>query len=171
MKKASKISMNVEDPGLLFDLALTMLNSESFPLLAFWEGWEVMRYLADIGYPEAQNEVGFIYERGIGVAQDLGQAFNLYQLAANQELAIAQFNLGILYARGIGVTPDYQEALKWLLLASDQGLAIAQTVLVSLYENGLGGLRDHGEAVTRSRLASEQVNTLALSDMCRKTAN
>ena len=46
------------------------------------------------GDAAAQNEIGVCYDKGLGVTQDLNQAFQWYSKAAAQNLPLAQYNLG-----------------------------------------------------------------------------
>ena len=47
-----------------------------------------------------------MYLNGAGVPQDYVEAVRWYRLAADQEVAGAQFSLGIMYANGRGVPED-----------------------------------------------------------------
>jgi hypothetical protein len=66
---------------------------------------------AEAGDPEAQTNVGEIYERGLGVEPDYAAAAMWYQKAADKNYARALFNLGTLYEQGLGVPKDGLKAL------------------------------------------------------------
>jgi hypothetical protein len=66
---------------------------------------------ATAGDAEAQNNVGEIYERGLGDVANYAAAAIWYQRAADQKYARAQFNLGTLYEEGLGVDRDQLKAL------------------------------------------------------------
>jgi uncharacterized protein len=66
---------------------------------------------AEAGDPEAQTNVGEIYERGIGTEPNYDAAVIWYKKAADQGYARAQFNLGTLYEQGLGVPADKLAAL------------------------------------------------------------
>ena len=68
---------------------------------------------AEAGDPEAQTNVGEIFERGLGTEPNYEAALIWYQKAADQGFARAQFNLGTLYERGLGVEADKLTALNW----------------------------------------------------------
>jgi hypothetical protein len=70
------------------------------------------------GDREAQNYLGEIYEKGMGIAPDYSKAAEWYQRAADQGFAPAQINLGKLYETGLGVPKDMQKALSWYRKAS-----------------------------------------------------
>jgi len=68
---------------------------------------------AEAGDPEAQTNVGEIFERGLGTDPNYDAALIWYRKAAEQGFARAQFNLGTLYERGLGVEADKLAALNW----------------------------------------------------------
>ncbi len=90
------------------------------------------RPFANQGYAAAQNNLGFMYEKGEGVPQDYAQALAWYRKAANQGYAAAQFNLGLMYHRGEGVPQDYAQALAWYRKAVANGLSKAQDNITAL---------------------------------------
>jgi hypothetical protein len=79
--------------------------------------------LARAGDPQAQNQVGELYERGLGLAPDPAAAAEWYRRAAEQGFAPAQINLGQLYELGLGVPRDPALALVWYRRASGLGEA------------------------------------------------
>lgn len=80
--------------------------------LALW------RPLAEQGVARAQNNLGVIYENGMGVPKNPAEALKWYRLAAEQGYAGAQNNLGLIYALGRGVPQDPMRAHMWLSLAA-----------------------------------------------------
>jgi uncharacterized protein len=66
---------------------------------------------AEGGDPEAQTNVGEIYERGMGVEPDYAAAAQWYQKAADKGYSRAMFNLGTLYEQGLGIEQDGLKAL------------------------------------------------------------
>ncbi|HIC12071.1 MAG TPA: sel1 repeat family protein [Sulfurimonas sp.] len=65
-------------------------------------------------------------------------SFTLYQKAANQRNAAAQYNLGMIYEKGQGVKQNYIKAAKLYQKAADQEHAGAQANLGFLYYYGQG---------------------------------
>jgi TPR repeat protein len=76
---------------------------------------------AKAGNPAAQNNLGYLYEKGSGVPQDTAQALAHYRAAAEAGNAAGQNNLGRLYSEGKGVGRDNREAFRWHAKAADQG--------------------------------------------------
>ncbi len=68
---------------------------------------------AQAGEAEAQNNVGEIFERGLGDEPNYEAAAVWYRRAADQGYRRAQFNLGTLYEQGLGVERDPVAALNW----------------------------------------------------------
>ncbi len=68
---------------------------------------------ATAGDAEAQNNVGEIYERGVGGSPNYEAAIIWYTKAAEQNYSRAQFNLGTLYEQGQGVPLDKLTAMNW----------------------------------------------------------
>ena len=81
--------------------------------------------IADVG-AGAQFNLGIMYKKGQGVAQNNTEALQWYRKAADQGHSNAQFSLGVIYHQGRGVQQNYTEALRWLLKAADQGHTNAQ---------------------------------------------
>ena len=61
----------------------------------------------------AQTQVGGMYARGHGVAEDWGQAITWWKRAAAQGSMRAKYHLGQAYQYGSGVTRDLDTALQW----------------------------------------------------------
>ncbi len=89
---------------------------------AFWE----LMPLAGRGYAEAQFNIGLMYDKGHGLAQDYAEAAKWYRRAAEQGHAFAQSSLGIMYENGQGVPQNYVEAHLWFTLAAARGFEAAR---------------------------------------------
>ena len=75
------------------------------------------RLAAEQGQPQAQSNLGFMYQNGQGVARDPGQAVQWWRRAALGGNTSALFNLAVAYFNGDGVMADDIEAYKWVELA------------------------------------------------------
>ena len=74
---------------------------------------------AQAGDADAQNYVGEIYEKGMGIKPDFEMAFIWYKKAAQQGNSKAQMNLGYLYEKGLGTENNKVKAMNWYAKASD----------------------------------------------------
>ena len=102
--------------------------------------------MAEAGNAEAQNNVGYMYEEGLGVPQNYLLAMNWYRQAADNGLAEAQHNMGMLYHHGYGVAENLGEAFRWFKMAAEQELAESEYMLGLAFENGEGTELDYAEA-------------------------
>ncbi len=102
--------------------------------------------LAKKGDARAQNNIGHMYEEGLGVAQNYREAMNWYKKAAESKLPEAQFNVGLLYYYGYGVAKNLREAIKWFKLSSRKNLAEAQYMMGLAHHEGKGVRLDYREA-------------------------
>jgi uncharacterized protein len=106
------------------------------------------------------------YQRG-----DYATAARVFQQAAEQGNAEAQYHLARMYARGEGVPQDSAEVVKRLRLAAEQGDAQVQynlgNLLGFLFANGLGVARNDAEAVKWYRLAAARGNAQAQTNLGR----
>ena len=65
-----------------------------------------------------QGNLGDMYRKGYGVAQDHAEAMKWYRRAADQGSAHAQDGLGLMYRDGLGVPPHAECAYIWFDLAA-----------------------------------------------------
>jgi TPR repeat protein/Ran GTPase-activating protein (RanGAP) involved in mRNA processing and transport/predicted Ser/Thr protein kinase len=87
---------------------------------------------AEKGNAEAQAELGWCYENGIGVEGNIQTAAVWYQKAAEQGDVDAQASLGRCFLNGLGVKQDSVQAALWL-----QKAATAVKVPAGQYAQGL----------------------------------
>ncbi len=116
-----------------------------------------LRPLAERGNPIAQSNLGVMYAKGQGVAQDYAEAVKWWRRATEQGFAEAQFNLGNMYDNGLGVAQDYAEAAKWYRRAAEQDYAKAQYNLGVAYEYGEGVEQDYVQAHMWYNLAASRM--------------
>ena len=121
--------------------------------------------LAKFGDPRAQNEIGWMYQHGLGIDPDPSQAARWYRKAAVQGLAVAQTNLGIMYNDGEGVVKDPREAARLFDLAARQNDAAALNNLGVLYDKGTGVPEDNRRAAELLQKAAELGHPRAMSNL------
>src|SRR5258707_1133271 len=139
---------------------------------------------ATSGSIESQFQLGFAYQFGKGVDQDINAAVRWYRMAADRGdpsaqnnlgylyetgpegiknlaeagEASAQYGLGVMYETGHGAKQDLQEALRQYRLAGERGSVEAQTELGEIYELGKGVKVDYQEAIAWYRRAANSGN-------------
>jgi hypothetical protein len=165
-------------PGVFFVLFVLAFGFNR-PLAAN-EMWEELfnDHLANAkaGAADAQYEVGIMYLKGQGVAQDREKALEWlkkssaagYQLATSKLSRIdeqeskfeqlqneakagnldAQYELGMMYLKGRGIEADDSKARQWLQRAADKGDSKAITRLGILSYKGEGGTTNYAQALS-----------------------
>jgi uncharacterized protein len=118
--------------------------------------------LAEKGDAAAQNNLGIMYEKGLGgVKPDYSEAMKWYRLAEEQGNTSALYNIGQMYDKGIGLLPDHAEAVKWFRKSAELGNANAEFVLGGFYTVGNGVPKDYSEAFKWLHKSAEQCNPKA----------
>lgn len=112
--------------------------------------------LAEQGEANSQYNMGLLYARGQGVAQDYQEALAWYEKAAEQGVPAAEYNLGVMYANGQGVAANQEQAEKWFLKAAEKGVGEAVTGLATIYSEGEGAFKNYTEAEKWYRQAAEK---------------
>lgn len=82
---------------------------------------EQLTHAAQAGQAPAQFYLANRYKKGVGVKQDLAQAFHWFKKAADQGIPAAQLNIGEMYATGIGVKANLTQAKAYLMKAAKLG--------------------------------------------------
>lgn len=77
--------------------------------------------LAEAGDAAAQFGMAYLYDEGLGVAEDNPLAIKWYRRAAMQGDVLSLYNLGIMYRNGEGVAADDVRAYRFMWLAAELG--------------------------------------------------
>jgi hypothetical protein len=80
---------------------------------------QLYRQAATQGHAIAQNDLGYMYLVGRGVARDYSEALRLFRQAAAQGEPVAYQNLGVMYEYGHGVDQNIAEAQRWYAKAAE----------------------------------------------------
>jgi TPR repeat protein len=117
------------------------------------------QYEADQGDANAQNNMGFMYEKGHGVPQNHTIAVEWYRKAAIQGFTRSQTALGLMYFHGHGAEQDEAEAIRLWRKAAKRGFASAEHNLGYAYVHGRGVKHDHSEGAKWYRRAASRGHT------------
>lgn len=117
--------------------------------------------LAEQGMVDAQANIGWLYQAGLGVGVDYPKAREWYERAAAKGHAVAANNLGVLYEHGWGVPPDFSKAAAYYQRSAGAGYRFAQFNLGRAYLDGIGIAKDAAQAKHWLTLAAEQGVTQA----------
>jgi len=114
----------------------------AFEAKEFRRAWQLLEPLSDLGNADAQYRCAIMIQNGLGVVARPTAAAKLMQLAAEQDLGLAQHGLGVMYLFGEGVDNNATEAIHWLQRAGESGLAGAWSTLGMMYKEGQGVEKD-----------------------------
>ena len=106
-------------PGLgrvAFQLGRIELQQKNYPVAL-----ELYRQATEKNYPLAHVDIGYIYDNGLGVAQDYATAMQHYRTAADAGIGLAMNNVGDLYAQGLGTDRDEAKATEFFQKAMEAG--------------------------------------------------
>jgi len=150
------VAQNTSTPQRTTPDAQVRIGNEYLDKKDYSSAMAWFRKAAEKDNPAAENNVGWLYEKGFGVKQDYGEAMNWFRKAASQGYPDAQNNIGWLYQNGWAVQQDYAEAMTWYRKASEKGNARASANIGFLFSNGLGVKQDYAEGASWYRTADEQ---------------
>lgn len=105
---------------------------------------------------ETQNDLGYLYFNGLGVAKNIQLAKKYWISSANAGVVNAQVALGNMYYTGDGVEQNYKEAYKWYSKAADKGELNSQYAMAFMLENGFGVEKNMTEALRLYKSAAEK---------------
>ncbi|RUR32753.1 sel1 repeat family protein [Vreelandella andesensis] len=137
--------------------------NEPFECATYETDLEILRNLIEKGDPRAHYELGYLYEKGIGLPNDYSKAVCWYRSAAELGSAEAQLRLGLMYSKYdcMLTTPqtiNHRIAFNLFYRSAVQENAAAENQLGNMYSSGVGVERDHHEAIYWYRRAAIQGN-------------
>lgn len=129
----------------------------------------LLRYMeaARKGDPTGAYNAGHVYEAGEEVEENIGLAYQLFEIAAKGELAAGQFEMGYYHFEGCGdAEQDYALAFDWFEKAYENPKCAADTkaqcaaYLGICYQSGLGVVQDEEVALEFLKEAEEGKDNL-----------
>ncbi|MEG0619395.1 MAG: tetratricopeptide repeat protein [Bacilli bacterium] len=122
---------------------------------------------AERGFPEAQYNLGIMYENGEYVELDYKKAYFWYLKAANQGDVKSQYAVGTLFDYGDGVKQDYNQAVNWYEIAATNGCANAQYAVGFAFEKGEGRKKNFSEAIKWYKKSAQQGDPSSMRALSR----
>jgi len=126
----------------LFTLVVSVISYSVLPVYADFPKAQEAYLLKDyatamqeykkVDDPKAMYQIGYMYDKAEGVAQDNKAAVEWYLKAAEKGHVRAQYRLGLFYATGTGVDKNLKESGKWYRKAAGQGFRPAKDALKKL---------------------------------------
>jgi TPR repeat protein len=109
---------------------------------------------ADLGHSGGMVNIGWLYEYGRGVEQDVSKAAMWYRRAADLNNAYGMMNLALMYANGKGVQRDDETAVALNRRAVSLGNAMAMNNLAWMLQSGRGAERREPEEAAELMMKS-----------------
>ena len=149
------MALGINDAEKLYQDAVTHLIGDGVPKDSD-KALRLYHQAADMGHPQAQEDLGLIYYTGYKVKRNYVEAIKWYKEAALQGQIKSAYELSIMYCRGEGTPIDDSEGAKWKLVAAEAGSAEAQWGLALMYGRGDGVPQDKEIARQWIRRAADQ---------------
>eukprot|EP01040_Poterioochromonas_malhamensis_P008096 gene8096-8754_t len=111
----------------------------------------------------AQYNLALCYELGKGTPINLPLSLKYYQLAAEQDHAVAQYTIGMMYLNGYSsiVSANSELGFYWLQRSSNKGYSKAHTSLGTCYEKGIGVEQNYELAIYYYQLGVDHDDSAA----------
>lgn len=119
-------------------------TSESYEMLA-----RIYELQANDGDAQAAYDLGFLYNSGLGVEQDLPRAFQWYLTAAKGGLLQAQDKVSMFYSVGVGTIRSDELAYFWILIAQYNGGQNLSSQMIRLEESMTAETRERAQRNAR----------------------
>lgn len=114
-------------PEAIYNLGFKYKHGGRGITQSFSKAFRLWQKASDLGYADAQSNLGTMLYQGQGVARSYAEGARWFREAADQGNAVAQYNLGSAYYDGLGVVQSDVESAQWFQKAANQGNANAQT--------------------------------------------
>ena len=136
-------SLAPTDPAAQYRLGGQYESAESCYTAVNW-----YRKSADQGYAPAQRAIAYMYEQGMGVHQDMNEAYAWYRKAADGGDAEGEYKTGwsLDVDSGDVDSTAMATAVEWYRKAAEQDNHAAQMFVGFAYATGEGAARDDVEA-------------------------
>ena len=134
-------------------------SSRDYQQAAFW-----YQQAAELGHPEAAENLGLMYNEGRGRPQDYAKAFEWFEKSAQAGSAQGKYSLALAYYHGQGTARDFTAAYHWYRESAAMGYARAMNNLGIMHGLGEGVAQDDIEAYAWFQLAAEHGNPNAVKN-------
>jgi TPR repeat protein len=122
----------------------------------------VFQLLAARGDSDAMNNIGWMYQYGLGRPVDYAKALAWYRKSADLGAVSGQVNLAKMYEQGLGVKADPRMAARYYQAAArDHDLSSSAFDLAYAYQHGMGVPVDYAKAMTLFRQSADDDGEVA----------
>lgn len=121
------------------------LNEQSKELLQKQEigkALPILKRAAELGNAEAQYNLGYCYQAGIGVDKSSEGAVEWYAKSAEQGWNDGLYAMMMAYGNGDGVVQDFNKAFSYALKCANNGDGTCMFNVINCYKEGMGTEKD-----------------------------
>lgn len=121
------------------------LNDQSKKFLEnqeFGKAFPLLQQAAELGNAEAQYNLGYSYQVGVGVEQNQQKAVQWYSKSAEQGYNDGLYQMMMAYGNGNGVEQDFNKAFFYALKCAENGDGTCMFNLIGCYKDGKGTEKD-----------------------------
>lgn len=141
-----------------------------------WENDSITAFLylrkaADLGHPDAINDMGFMYLNGYIVEKDINKAINYFKSAADAGYVDAYSNLGIIYYWKEYGLKDRRKAAEYWRRGAELGTPDCQYYYGYILKKGHGVKKDKQEAIRWYKLAAQNGSEEAKEELQKMGIN
>lgn len=102
----------------------------------------LLKKAAESGSAEAQYNLGYCYQAGVGVEKDAEKAVAWYAKSAEQGWNDGLYAMMMAYGNGDGVTQDFHKAFSYALKCANNGDGTCLFNVINCYKEGVGTEKD-----------------------------
>jgi uncharacterized protein len=121
------------------------LNEESKKFIIsqeFEQAIPLLQQASKLNIPEAQYNLGVIYENGYATEKNIDSAYYWYQKSANQGWNDGLYKMMMAHAQGTGAEQDYPKAFEYALECALNNDPTCMHNVVTAYKDGFGTEKD-----------------------------
>lgn len=129
----------------VFGQSAEELNDKSKELIEqekFNEAIPILKQAAELGNAESQYNLGYCYQAGVGVDQNLEKAIEWYLKSAEQGFNDALYQMMMAYGNGSGVEQNMEKAFSYALKCAENNDATCMFNIINCYKEGMGTEKD-----------------------------
>lgn len=129
----------------IFGQSAEELNDKSKELIEqqkFNDAIPILKQAAELGNAESQYNLGYCYQAGVGVDQNLEKAIEWYLKSAEQGFNDALYQMMMAYGNGSGVEQNMVKAFSYALKCAENNDATCMFNVINCYKEGIGTEKD-----------------------------
>ncbi|MBF6640238.1 sel1 repeat family protein [Flavobacterium sp. J49] len=141
MKKTFTLLFGFIFLNLSFAQNAEELNNQSKELLSkrdYEKALPLLRKAAELGNAEAQYNLGYFLQNGVGIDKNEIEAFQWYKKSSENGFNDGHYAMMMAYGNGIGTEINNEKAFEYALKCAENNDATCMWNIVNCYKQGLG---------------------------------